>query len=264
MYQQIKQRVNEILTSGSQERSSRFVMLFLSILIVLNVLAVILSTVASLQTQFKTAFAVFETVSVIIFSIEYVLRVWSCTADIRYTGAITGRIKYILSPMALVDLLAILPFYIPFIISVDLRFIRVLRLFRFIRLLKIGRYSEALDLIERVVKSKLEELILSLLIMSIVLILSSSLMYFVEYPAQPEKFASIPQAMWWGITTLTTVGYGDVYPITTAGKVLGGLITMLGIALFALPAGILSSAFAGEFRKRQAEPKACPHCGKNI
>lgn len=156
-----------------------------------------------------------------------------------------------LTPLAMIDLFAILPFYLPMIIPLDLRFIRAVRLFRLFRLFKIGRYSKALSLLKKVLKDKKEELILIIFVVFLLLIIFSSLMYFIEKEAQPEAFSSIPEAMWWGIITLTTVGYGDVYPITPLGKILGALIAFLGIGMFALPAGILGSGLVEVVRKKE-------------
>jgi len=166
--------------------------------------------------------------------------------------------------MALVDLLAILPFYLPMLLPIDLRFLRALRLMRLFRLLKMGRYVKSLRLMRHVLARRKEELLITLFSVLLLLVLSSSLMYFIEREAQPDKFASIPAAMWWGIATLTTIGYGDMYPVTALGKILGGFIALLGIGLFALPAGILASGFAAEIQQRDHPGKRCPHCGERI
>jgi len=150
----------------------------------------------------------------------------------------------------LIDLLAILPFYLPMIIPLDLRFIRAIRLLRLFRIFKIGRYSKSLNVLKDVIRNKKEELVLIIFVVLIMLVIFSSLMYFVERDVQPEAFASIPHAMWWAIITLTTVGYGDVYPITVLGKILGAMIAFLGIGMFALPAGILGSGLIEAIQKR--------------
>jgi len=264
MYHRIKKRVFDVLEARTSDKASRFFMIFILALILLNIIAVILETVEGLSNQYSTIFISFEILSVAVFSIEYILRIWSCTVDEKYRGAIKGRIRFALTPMALIDLLAVLPFYLSFIMRLDLRFIRVLRLLRFLRILKIGRYTEALGIFGRAIGSKKEELVISVIVISILLVLASSAMYFIENQAQPDSFSSIPEAMWWGIATLTTVGYGDIYPITTLGKILGGSIALLGIAMFALPTGILSSAFTEEIQKRRAKKPVCPHCGEVI
>lgn len=261
----IQRRVYEIMeTAVGDDRASRFFDISIMTLILLNVLAVIMETVKPLDTEFAWFFQRFEMVSVIIFSTEYILRIWTCTQNERYRGALKGRIRYILSPMALVDLLAILPFYLPMIISLDLRFIRILRLLRVFRLLKIGRYSESLKKFGIVLKMKKEELGIAVFIVGFLLVFTSCIMYYVENEAQPEAFSSIPKAMWWGVATLTTVGYGDVYPITALGKVLGAMIAILGVGMVALPAGIIASGFSEQIKHRKDDPFVCPHCGKEI
>jgi voltage-gated potassium channel len=168
--------------------------------------------------------------------------------------------------MAIVDLLAILPAFLPLIFPLDLRIIRFLRLFRLFRLFKMSRYVDSLNSLDDVVRSKKEELTVTVVMIAMLLLFSSSLMYVVETEAQPDKFPDIPSAMWWGVATLTTVGYGDVFPVTPLGKVLGGFIAFLGIGMFALPTGILASGFAEEIRKRHEKDKACacPHCGGDV
>lgn len=227
---------------------------FILTLISLNVLAVILGTVEELASGYSGLLYGFEVFSVVIFSLEYIGRLWSCTKDERYKGAVRGRIRFAMSPMALIDLVAILPFYLPMLIPFDARFVRAIRLFRLFRMLKIGRYSDAARRLGNVLRAKREELGITVFAVALLLILASSLMYFVEHEAQPDIFSSIPAAMWWGASTLTTVGYGDIYPITPIGKVLGAAIAVLGIGMFALPAGILASGFAEEIQGEPADP----------
>ena len=247
-----KKRLYEILEIAAiGDRISKLFDIFIMTLITLNVIAVILATVERLNLQYQYYFRIFEIFSVTIFAIEYLLRLWTCTINKKFINSITGRIKYIFTPFAIIDLLAILPFYLPMIIPLDLRFIRAVRLFRLFRLFKIGRYSKAVVILKKLLKDKKEELLLVIFIAFILLIIFSSLMYFIEKEAQPEAFSSIPAAMWWGITTLTTVGYGDIYPITTLGKIVGALIAFLGIGLFALPAGILGSGLIEATRKKE-------------
>lgn len=178
----------------------------------------------------------------------------------------TGRIKYAFSLMAIVDLLAILPAFLPMIFPVDLRVLRFLRTFRLFRLFKMSRYVESLDKLDDVVRSRKEELLVTVVMIVMMLIFASSLMYLVENEAQPDKFPNIPSAMWWGVATLTTVGYGDVFPVTPLGKILGAFIAFLGIGMFALPTGILASGFAEEIARKKLVHSdcQCPHCGKDI
>lgn len=261
---QIRMRMWEILdVAKNGDRASRVFDVFILTLIFLNVLAVIMGSVESIYVKHKELLYRFEVISVVIFTIEYLFRLWSCISDKKYSSPIKGRLRYIKTPLAIVDLLAILPFYLPFI-GLDLRFLRVVRLLRILRITKIGRYYSSLTLIKTVFVKKKEELILSVTIMLFLLIIASCLMYEVEHNAQPGVFSSIPAAMWWAVATLTTVGYGDIYPLTTAGKILGSIISVLGIGMFALPTGILGAGFVEEIQKMKAKGKACPSCGKAI
>ncbi len=262
MYSTLKKQVFILLNPAKGDSFwDKLIDSFIISLILLNVLAVILETVDSLLVMYGQLFRLFEIFSVGVFSIEYALRVWTCTYDDKFKNPITGRLRYIFSLGSLIDILAIVPFYLPLSTIYDFRFIRIFRLIRFLRIFKLGRYLNATRIISNVFKSKKEELILCFLITLTLIVVASSLMYFVEHDAQPEKFSSIPETMWWSVTTLTTVGYGDVYPITGLGKVLTACISILGIGMFALPAGILASGFSTEFQKIKKEKNTCPHCG---
>jgi voltage-gated potassium channel len=232
-------------------------------LIILNILAVILETIDSLHQRYADSFSIFEVTSVMAFTVEYLLRLWSCVEEPAYANPVVGRLRFMARGMSLVDLTAILPFYLPFVV-VDLRFVRILRLFRLVRIAKITRYSSSLRLIFRVLASRKEELAMVVVVMMMVLVISSCLMYYCENSAQPKVFSSIPAAMWWSISTLTTVSYGDAYPITVAGKILSSIIAVIGVGLFALPAGILGAGFIEEIKKHRHHKTVCPHCGKEI
>lgn len=256
-----KNRLYEELFPGRDMLVNRAYNVAMLVLIVLNVIAVMLETEQSLFSRYRLYFEIFDIFSVFAFTVEYLVRLWVCTEDPKYRHPLKGRIRYALEFLTLVDLFSFLPFFLPFV-SVDLRFIRSIRLIRLFRVFKIGRYSESLNTLTRVIKSKKEELIVTVYAGFILLVIASSFMYLVEHKAQPENFSSIPDAMWWGAVTLTTVGYGDVYPMTVLGKMLGALIAMLGIGLFALPAGIIASGFAAELQNKAKRVLRCPHCGK--
>jgi voltage-gated potassium channel len=240
---------------------------FIIILIISNVVAVMLETVPSLHDTKKERlfFHYFDLISVIIFSIEYVLRIWSSNHDPRYRHPITGRLRYMLSPGALIDLLAILPFYLHAIIGFDLRVLRILRLLRFFRLFRLTAYMKATKVVVNVFRSKFNELMISFVLTIFLIIIASCLLYFAEHVAQPDKFTSIPATMWWAVVSLTTVGYGDMFPITILGKIFTSIVLLAGVALIALPAGIITTGFLEESRKLR-KPKAikCPHCGQLI
>jgi voltage-gated potassium channel len=262
----MKKKIYQILSVSSTRGSlSWYFDLFLISLISLNVVAIVLESVASIREEYGHLFASFEILSVIFFTIEYLLRVWTANVNPKYKTPVIGNLRYVFTPMALVDFLAILPFYLPFF-GFDLRTLRILRLFRLLRLFKLARYAKALSLMSNVFRDKREELTIALMFTLFMLLITSSVMYFVENEAQPDNFSSIPQTMWWSIATLTTVGYGDVYPVTPLGKFLGGLIAVLGIGLFALPTGILASGFSEQLAKgKQHEPLVnCPKCGHEI
>lgn len=262
----LKERIWEIVEVAEPgDRASRAFDVFILTLIFLNVLAVIAGTVDSIDAALGVLLRGFEVVSVLIFTLEYALRVWSCTVDSRYMGPVGGRLRFIASGLALVDLAAILPFYLPFL-GLDLRFLRVLRLIRIVRIAKVGRYYSSLNLIRDTVRARKEELVLSVAIMVLLLVVSASVMYYAEHEVQPAAFPSIPASLWWAVVTLTTVGYGDAFPITTLGKLLASLIAILGIGMFALPTGILGAGFVEEIRKRReaGTERRCPHCGGEL
>jgi voltage-gated potassium channel len=262
MYLKIKRKIYLLLDPFDGGTNwDRVVNTFIVILIILNTLAVIFETVNSFYLRYQGMFKYFEIFSVFVFSIEYLLRIWTCTLADEFKGPVKGRLKYIVSFGGIVDLISILPFYLPVLAGYDLRFIRMLRLFRFF---KLGRFLHAVKVISSVLHEKKDELLISLSITLSLIIVASCMMYFVEHGAQPAKFASIPETMWWSVSTLTTVGYGDMYPITPLGKTLTACLSILGIGMFALPAGILASGFSDVMRRHKSEQNYCPHCGKEL
>jgi voltage-gated potassium channel len=245
----IKQRIYEILESSNpDDLLSQLDDWGVTLLIIFDISTFILET--SKSFKFNIFLIDSEVVVVICFTILYVLQLWSCTTDVRYNHPLWGRVRYALTPLALIDLLAILPFYL-LIIFPHVRLVEATDLLRLLRLLKLIRYSEALRTILRVILAKADELIMTFVAVFILLIFASSVMFFAEREAQPEVFPSIPAAMWWGVVTLTTVGYGDVYPVTTIGKLFGAALAFIGIGLFALPAGIIASGFSAEVQRRK-------------
>ena len=255
-----RRRTWEILecTRPGDAAGRRFA-IFILTLISVNVAAVVLESIQPLERRLAPQFQAFERASVLVFTAEYLARLWSCTADPRFRGAVRGRIRFVLSPMALVDLLAVLPFFAA-MATMDLRVLRAARLFRIVRLLKATRYIAAMRLLRRVLRAKREELVLTTALMTVLLVIASTVIYFAENAAQPDKFSSIPESMWWAVATLTTVGYGDVYPVTPLGRLAGGLIAILGLGFFALPTAILGAGFV-EAIKLTRGPQLCPHCG---
>ncbi len=267
MYSRVKRRAYEIVEPTPEgDRASHLFDIAILTLISLNLLAIALETIAPLAERAGGAFLVFEIVSVAIFTVEYLARVWVCTEDPEYAHPVKGRLRFAVQPMVLMDLIAIVPFYIPLLVTFDLRFARALRLLRVFRLIKITRYSQSMSIVGSVLRSRREVLLSTLFVTFVLLFMASVLMYLAEREAQPEGFSSIPAAMWWGMVTLTTVGYGDLAPATALGRILGAVVALFGIGLFALPAGILGSAFVDELEARRSAKQAqiCPHCGKPI
>lgn len=263
-YEAIKKKVHHLLDPTVHTGWSKFVGYFIVSMILLNTVAVMVETVDAFNLHYHHFLKTFDLISVVVFSAEYILRIWTCTVKKKFRHPILGRLKYMVSAGALIDLLAIFPFYLPFLFGTDLRFIRTLRLTLFFRFLKLGRYMKASRIILNVVREKKEELTVSLLLTLFLIILASCLMYYTEHQVQPNKFANIPDTMWWSVCTLTTVGYGDMYPITPLGKILTGIITLLGVGMLALPTGILASGFSEEFHKNKHRSHYCPHCGEKL
>jgi voltage-gated potassium channel len=258
-----RRRTWEIIESARPgDTASHIFDIAILLLIFLNVIAVIIGSVQSVQERWGTFLDIFETISVIVFTLEYIARLWSCTVDSQYREPIRGRVRLAFRAMLIVDLLAILPFYLPFL-GIDLRSLRILRLFRVLRVFKVGRYYSSLNLIKHVLRDKREELVLTSALMALLLVVSSSLLYYCENPTQPEAFSSIPATMWWSVTTLTTVGYGDMYPVTLMGKLSASIVAILGIGMFALPTGIIGAGFVEAIQKKKGQ-QVCPHCGKEI
>lgn len=229
-------------------RLSRWVDGFLIALIVANVACVVLGSVRSWYHDYQTFFDNFENFSIAVFTAEFVLRFWSAAEHNRQKTAWQDRLNWLKHLHGIIDLVAIAPAYVNFFVPIDLRYLIVLRL---LRLFKLTRYFVALRLLLKVVAKEKESFKAVLLILLILVVLAASGIHLVEHEAQPEKFDSIPKAMWWAVVTLTTVGYGDVTPITPLGKTLGAIITILGVGLAALPAGILASGLANELAMRR-------------
>lgn len=238
-------------SQGPYSRRAKLINSLLFILIFANVVVIILESMQEVESYYHSFFVIFEIVSVLIFTVEYFARVWSCVDDEKYEGYGTPwqiRWHYVRSPMAIIDLIVILPFFFAFFFVLDLRALRILRLFR---ILKLTRYSVAMRTLLSVLKEETPALIAAYVVMLTVVILTSSGIYLLEHDVQPEHFGNIPRAMWWAIVTLTTVGYGDVVPITPLGKLFGGVIALVGISMVALPTGIIASGFGNAFRRNQ-------------
>ncbi|MEM7503262.1 MAG: ion transporter [Pseudomonadota bacterium] len=257
----LRRRVHELLSTGREgDKASQLVSYGLVALISASVLAVVLESIPGVERQFRAFFFWFEAATVAIFTLEYSLRVWTAveTEDAApdATSSAWKRFKFMVSFHALVDLVAILPFYLltfGLFASPDMRFLRAVRL---LRVLKLTRYSVALNTLITTFSENSRALSAAFSILIIVMLFAASGIYYFERQAQPVAFGSIPAAMWWAFATLTTVGYGDVTPITVGGKVFGALITVVGLGMVALPTGILASGFAQQLKIKADTYKA--------
>ena len=265
----VKERTFDIISKAEDDdRASRLFDLTIMSLILLSIVSIVLESFADIAAAYAHVFSFVEAFTVFVFTLEYALRIW--TADLLYPGAKRPRLRYIISFMAVIDLLAILPFYLPFF-SADIRFLRMLRLFRLLRLLrmfKLGRYFEALQSIVRVMRESASQLIISIVLCLFVMLFSAIIMYTVENPVQPEEFPNVIASLWWAICTLTTVGYGDVYPVTAIGRFLASLISLVGIGIIAIPTGIIAAGFSKAIYQHRNDSEDvkhfCPYCGHRL
>jgi voltage-gated potassium channel len=235
---------------GHRSRLVRAIDYGLMALICVNCVFSMLESVERLAVVHGRKFHDFDIISVAIFSVEYLLRLWTAVEMPKYRHPVWGRLRWLTTPLAIVDLLAVLPFYLGFIFQFDLRELRVLRL---LRIFKLSRYSNAIGIMTAVLRREARAMWTVMFVFLILLLFISSLMYLVEHPVQPEVFSDVPTALWWGVETMTTLGYGDMIPATPWGKLLGGLTAILGVGMIALPAGIMASGFTEHMRLRREE-----------
>jgi voltage-gated potassium channel len=246
----LRHRFYELLEQGSVgDRGSRLVSRAIVVLIILNLVAVALESVPDLATRYGIVFSIIEFVSLIVFSMEYALRWWVSIdhPPYRQFGKHKARIKFMTSPLGLIDLLAVLPFWLAYFIPGDLRVILVFRVFRF---LKIARYSPGMRSLLDVLYIERRALFGCFVILTGMALVTAAVMHLVEGQYQPDKFGTIPQAMWWSIVTLGTIGYGDVVPITALGKVIASITIFMGLIMIALPVGIVATAFSERIHRR--------------
>lgn len=258
-------RQTYLLLDGDKgkNKGDYFVEYFISGLIILNAFAIVLESYKEINIEYNLLFRAIELFSIIVFSVEYILRLWVADYMYPHLSKFKARCKYAFSFLGLVDLFSILPFYLPFIFKMDLRIIRSLRLLRLLRILKLNRHFKSLKLIGSVIRKTRNEILVTVFLVFILLILASTLMFNIENEAQPKAFENIGESLWWAVATLTTVGYGDIYPITGLGKLLSAVIALLGIGIVALPTGIISSAYIEEVQKNK-KTCTCPNCGEVI
>ena len=242
-YEAVKRRTFEIIEKAERNDIASMIFdIFIMVLICVNSVSVFVETF-QISDAVKTVLYRIEFFSIIIFSVEYLLRIWTAEYLYENLSPLKARIKYVFSFMALIDLFAILPIYIPFVIKVDLRVLRMLRLARLSRIIKVNRYTTALYKVLDVVRRKSAELISAVFMLFLLMLISSILIYYIESPVQPDVYANALSGLWWSIAIFTSVWLGDIYPITTAGKILCALCATLGVAIIAVPTGIISSGF---------------------
>lgn len=263
----VKKKVFSVIQPASDgDKISRAFDLCIIALIVINVVLVIADTF-NLPSTVSAVSSAIEDISIIIFTIEYILRLWTSDLLLPEIRPIIARLRYAFSFLAIIDLLSILPFYIPFVFPVDLRVLRALRIIRLFRVFKFNRYTTALSSIWDVFKRKKHQLVSSISVVLLLMVISSVIMYSVESEAQPDAFGNAFSALWWAVATLTTVGYGDIYPITVIGKILSAIIALLGIGLVAVPTGIISSGFIEKIDDPESDhnhKSFCPYCGHKL
>jgi len=232
---------------------------------------VILDTFDNFSKDIQSIFRAVEVFSIVVFTIEYLIRLWTADFIHPHIKPAKARLKYMFSFLAIIDLLAILPFYLPYIIPVDLIILRMVRLLRVFEIFKANRYTNALSMVGRVIKGKSEQLISSLFVIFVLMIIASVLMYYLEHEAQPDVFDNAFSAFWWAVSTITNADYGELYPITLLGRILNTVISILGIGLIAVPTGIISAGFmeemeelAMEKEEKKKDKQYCPHCGNHL
>lgn len=264
----LKQTIFDIIQPGRGARRSSLIFDWLVTFLVLLSVAIVFVVTFDLSEDVRVALWRIEGFASVFFTIEYGLRLW--TADCLYPNdrSWRARLKYMVSPMAMVDLVAILPFWLPMLLPVSVFGLRALRLVRILRIFKLNRYFDAMASIADVLRAKRRELFGSIFFVFLLMLISSLLIYAAEHEAQPEAFRNAFSGLWWAVATLTTVGYGDLYPVTVIGRLLGAFIALLGVAAVAIPTGIISSGLMERFeRKRKPSPSdvpRCPHCGKEL
>ena len=249
----IRAKTYRILESETSSNvTAKFITLLLILLIISNVAAAIVASEKAIYLLYKDAFIAFELISLSLFSFEYLLRVWCCVESTEYQSLSksNARLKYIFTPVALIDLITVLPFIIAMFFAIDLR---TLRLIRVLRLLKLTHYFKGFNIFITVIIKESKSIVAAVMVMIFLIIIAASLMHSIEGTTQPEAFGSIINSFWWAVVTMTTVGYGDVVPVTTAGKVISTFIMLIGVGLVALPAAMLAARFSEELRERKED-----------
>jgi voltage-gated potassium channel len=237
-------------------RVARYFNYVLAVLIIGNAASVALESVDAIYKPYAGAFWWFEAISTGALVLEYLARLWVCVEQARYQKPVSGRLRYAIHPLPLFDLLVIVTYWVP----VDLRFLRIARMLRLLKVLHLEKFEISLGHIGDSLARRKELLLVAIVLMVVCIYASAAVLYQLEHTAQPGVFTSIPATFWWAMTTLTTIGYGDMVPITPLGKVCAGLISIFGIGVFALPTAIVTAAIV-EAGSDQPELRPCQKCG---
>ena len=257
----LQKKLYILLEEPSTNKASYWLNIFIYFLILLSILSLMLQSVKSLDAKYGELFEMTNNIIMQFFIVEYIARLYASGAAAPYRG-LKGKIHYIFSPYAIIDFLAIAP-YILMGFDIDNSFVRALRLFRVFRLFRMQKYARFLHTLREIIQDKKEEFVVLLVYTLIILVMLAFVIYGIEHEAQPDVFSNIPQTLWWAVATLTTVGYGDMYPITAEGKFITAVISLLGIGFVAIPGGILASEFTErlqEEKEKECKLHACPKC----
>ncbi|WP_432201213.1 ion transporter [Erythrobacter sp. W53] len=220
------------------------------LLVLCATLVAILRTEPSLQAEYADDFFWIEIVAGVVFLVEFALRLWAAPEEEGEGSATSKRLRFLISPLTLLDLVIITSIFLPLFFESS-AFLRMLRVFRILALARLTRFSRSLHMITQAVYERRYDLVITLGLAAFLMLSGATALYWIEGPEQPEVFGSIPRALWWAVITLTTVGYGDVTPITLEGKMVAGLVAFAGIALVALPTGILAAAFSDGMQRQR-------------
>lgn len=282
MLHEIKHTLYDLMEVPAYENNKGWIYEFFMMgLILLNGIALILGTVDWVQQQYDWFLIPFEIVSVVIFTIEYLVLLWVCTENKKYSDPIRGRIKYAMTPIAIINLVSVLPAFIPFILPINLSALRMIRLFRILRLLKLTKYSNSLKTLYRAVNSRKEQLIMTCLIIGFLVVIASIFIFYAENGHNPEPaFADIPHTLWWSFVKLSPISTEPGTPVTIWGKVVASSLAILEIGIFAIPAAIMANAFEEQWKNdrsakdkelrecrselRAARRRHCPHCNGEL
>ncbi len=261
----VQEKLYILFEAPNRSRASLILNTVIYSLILISIINLMLMSVPEFQEKYGYIFTIVRNIVMPIFIVEYILRLYASGYLDEYKG-LKGKLRYAITPYAIIDLLSILP-YLLINMGFNSSFIRSLRLLRVFRLLRVRKYAIFIQLMKKIMNNIKEELIVLLFFAFVMLIILSFVVYDLEHEAQPEIFTNIFQTMWWSVATLTTVGYGDMFPITTVGKIITAIISIMGIGFIAIPGGMFASEFISEIKRERYEGddknKKCLKCGSD-